>query len=185
MAVTEFADVFPGWNVWAVYQSKDLDFGLQWVGVSRDDRLRIWVEDELRLNAPGAEVADPYAFKGSQIQILPGPPRGLDIFSRKEDVPGPAMTIDSPVEVRYVRFFNRGPEARLVWPHDKGDKNYLLNVVYKPSASAPVTQGPGPATTTSDLGDAAKRPVLDTVVQIAPWLAVVGVAYLVIRSDRG
>lgn len=184
MEQTEFAPVYPGWNVWAVYQSTDLDWSIMWVGVSRDDRLRVWVEDQLRLYAPGASVADPYALKGSQIQILPGPPRGVDIEVRKEAVPGPAMTIDSPTELRYVRFFNRGSESRLLWPYDREDKNYLLNVVYKPSATAPVTSGPGPSTTTDDLGDSAKKPVYEVIMAAAPLIAILGVGYVLMTRDH-
>ena len=137
------APVFPGWNVWAVYELDDLPFSLLMVGVDRDRQLRIWVEDAVRLHAPGATVADPVDLKGPMIEILAGVPEGLKSAARKESVPGPPMLTDGPASRRVVRFFNRGAEARLPWPHDG---SFLLDEVYTPDAHNPATSGPGPAT---------------------------------------
>jgi hypothetical protein len=140
------AHVFKGWNVWAVDQVDDLPVltnPMMW-GVSRDDQLRIWVEDQVRLHAQGASVADPIDLKGSHVEILAGPPAGLAVEQKKEDVPGdvPLMT-GGPAALRYVRFFNRGEESDLPWPHDD---DYLLDRTFTPSASSPATSGPGGGT---------------------------------------
>lgn len=140
------APVFQGWNVWGVWQSRDLSFDPLMVGVSRDSRLRIWVEDHVRLEAAGTEVADPIMLKGDQIQILNGRPN-LAIEKRKEELPGDTVPVldpqSEPPDLRYVRFFNRGQASFLPWPHD-GD--YLLEEVLRPDPNNPVTAGPGPGT---------------------------------------
>jgi hypothetical protein len=144
---TSFATVFEGWNVWGVWQTKELPFSLMMIGVSRDRQLKIWVEDEIRLNAPGAKVADPLDLKGGQIQILNGPPT-LKEAQTKEQVSGPGMVLESqdqPPELRFIRFFNRGSKAVLPWPHDD---NYLLDRVYQPDPANPATNGSGPGTIT-------------------------------------
>ena len=97
------APVFPGWNVWKVWQVKDLPFSLMMFGVSRDLQLQIWVEDQVRLNAPGSDVADPADLKGSKVQIIADAP-GLSTAMAKESVPGPAMVVSGPADLRVVRF---------------------------------------------------------------------------------
>src|SRR3954466_756227 len=103
------APVFEGWNVWAVYQKTDLDFEWLMVEVDRDRRLRFWVEDQVRLNAPGTDVSDPIDLKGSQVHIIAGEaPEGLASARRKEQVPGAPMLLEGANERRVVRFFNHG-----------------------------------------------------------------------------
>jgi hypothetical protein len=48
------------------------------------------------------------------------------------------------------------------WPHDK---NFLVDVVYQPSASNALTNGPAPATAGAALGQAAES--LKTGLEIA------------------
>lgn len=148
--MSDFAPVFKGWNVWDVFQTKDLPFGLEWIGVPDERRARIFVEDAIRKNAAGAVLADPVDFKGSMIENLPGPPTDLTVAARKEDVAGPAMTIDGPTILRTFRFFNRGAESKLVWPHDQ---NFLLDKVYTPSTSSPATTGEPPKTALENAGE--------------------------------
>ena len=138
-----FITISPGWNVWTVWQSENLDFSLMMAGLDRDRRLRIWVEDAIREGAPGAEVADGVALKGSQIEILNAPPAGLKPVGMKEGVPGDVMLVAMPAKLRTVRFFNRGPVAKLTWPHDN---NYLVDTVYQPNAGNPLTSGAPPNT---------------------------------------
>jgi hypothetical protein len=110
------------------------------VGISRDRQLQIWVEDQVRLQAPGAKVADPIDLKGSQVQVLTGAP-SLKTLRRKESVPGPALVVetqDLPPQLRFVRFCNRGAASQLPWPHDE---SYLLDAVFQPDPTNPVTQG--------------------------------------------
>jgi len=147
----DFATVFPGWNVWTVYQVKDLsDTNPLFWGLDRERRLRIWVEDKLRLGAAGAVVADPVDLKGGQIEILPSPPTDLSVIERKEGVGGAsALIVDGPADLRTVRFFNRGAPSKLVWPHDD---EYLLNEVFQPSPKAQSTSGPAPTTITNTVG---------------------------------
>lgn len=150
-----FAPVFKGWNVWVVAQKNDLGFDPLMVGVSRDRQLRIWVEDEIRLKAGGAELADSLALKGSQVEILPARPTGLRSAQNKDQVPGEtALVLDGPAELRVVRFFNRGAPARLVWPHDD---DYLLDEVLQPDEKNPATSGAPPKTITSDVTEPIKE----------------------------
>lgn len=169
----EFAPVFAGWNVWSVYQTLNLDFSILMVGLSRDSRLKIWVEDQVRLYAPDTAVADPVDLKGSQVQIVRGRPT-LPVLTRKEDVPG-TLLVDGPAELRYVRFFNRGKESKLLWPHDD---NYLVNEVFRPSVSDPLTSGGGPLTTTQNI----TKPILQSVVDVAPYALLAGLVWLVIKE---
>jgi len=171
--MADFFTVTPGWNVWSVYQVKDLDFSPLMVGVSRDRRLRIWVEDAVRLGAAGADVADAVDLKGGQVEILPGAGSvaGLKVAARKEGVSGPSLLVDGPDDLRYVRFFNRGQAAQLAWPHDD---NYLVNEVFEPSANVAATQGSAPST----IGDTTLKPVIEGVGEAAGTVAKVGIAAL-------
>lgn len=182
--MSDFAPIFKGWNVWGVWQAKDLDFDLLMIGVSRDRRLQIWVEDAIRLGAAGASVADPLDLKGSQIQILPGAPEGLQVRARKEDVAGPAMILNGPGELRYVRFFNRGNVSQLVWPRST---NYLLEKVYTPSDKAPATQGPAPTTisdTVSEGGSEVVKSVVGTSGVLLLGAGTLTLAYVLWKLKR-
>lgn len=168
---SNMAPVFKGWNVWNVYQVNDLDFSIMMIGVSRDRQLQIFVEDAVRLNAPGVVVADPADLKGSQVQILNGPPVGLTSVARKEGLPLSVPVVNGPAQLRTVRFFNRGEASSLPWPHDD---NYLLDEVFQPTATNPVTAGPAPTTigatvtggVLSPIEDAAKRALASPVIWI-------------------
>lgn len=169
-----FAPVFRGWNVWAVHQVQELDFSIPMIGVSRDRQLRIWVEDAVRLGASGTAVADPIDLKGSQIEIVPSS-SGLKSFRRKEQVPGPAMVVESqdqPPELRFVRFYNRGAEGRVVWPHDD---NYLLEEVFQPDPKNELTAGPAPKTIADTTTGPAKEAVVD-LLKTTLWVGAAGVA---------
>lgn len=174
------AHVFPGWNVWAVDQVKDLPFDPLMVGVDREAQLRIWVEDAVRLGAPGATVADPIALKGSQIQILADAPTGLPVFQHKEQVPGDPMLTDGESSLRYVRFFNRGEASDLPWPHDD---SYILDQILTPSPGSAATSGPGPGTITSHVVDPATD-VLKTALTIVTVAAVSVLGFQVLQARR-
>jgi hypothetical protein len=171
--------IFKGWNVWQVWQVKDLDFSPLMVGVSRDTQLRIWVEDAVRLGDSNVEVADPIDFKGSHVEILVAPPTGLAVAKAddgtpltKDHLPGDPLLVetqDEAPELRSVRFFNRGPEGRIVWPHDD---NYLLDAVFQPDPKNPLTAGPGPRT----IGETVKKPVTDAALDVGLIAAGVAVA---------
>lgn len=143
--------IFAGWNAWAVWQSSDLSFNPLMFGVSPERQLRIWVEDAVRLGAPGAKVADPIDLKGGQVEILPGAPSDLKPAMTKEQVDGGPLLLSSDADPKlfFVRFFNRGSASRLVWPHDD---DYLLDTVFEPSKTSEVTQGPAPSTITETAG---------------------------------
>src|SRR5262245_42136426 len=147
--MADFAPVFAGWNVWNVWQKNDLDFEAAMVGLDRSRRLRIWVEDAVRLGAPGAVVADPLDLKGGQVEVLPTAPPELETAARKEGVGGPAMLLDGPATLRTVRFYNRGAPSKLVWPHDS---NYLLDSVLTPSTSSQATTCGPPGTIAQGVG---------------------------------
>lgn len=166
------APVFPGWNVWKVWQVKDLPFSLMMLGVSRDRQLQIWVEDQVRLNAGGTDVADPADLKGSHVQILADAP-GLSTAVQKESVPGPAMLVDGPADLRAVRFFNKGGQSQLPWPHDE---SYLLEAVLQPQADNPATSGPAPVTIGQTIGNGVIQPIGDALSAIPSWLKYGGIA---------
>ncbi len=150
-----FAPIFHGWNVWDVFAKDDLDTELGGIGLSPEKRLRIWVDRSIRDGAPAAEVADPAnptTLVGDVIGVLDNA-GSLAPALRKESVPGPAFLLDGPATVHTVRFFNRGPETAISWPHSS---NFLLDVVYQPSAASPITSGAGPGTLAGTVSDAAK-----------------------------
>jgi hypothetical protein len=148
-----FAQLFAGWNVWEVWQSQDPIEGVGDAvlnaGVSLERQLRIWVEDWIKAHAPSAAVADPanpFALKGAQVEILPNP-GGLELLQTRADLPDVAGAMQlgeqgSQALKRTVRFFNRGAETAVAWPHDE---NYLLEAVYQPSSTNPITSGAAPS----------------------------------------
>lgn len=154
-----FAQIFKGWNVWDVWQSQDpilgLGGGIMNAGVSLERQLRIWVEDQIREHAPAAAVADtfnPAVLKGSQIEVIPNA-GGLEVLQTRADVPELAGALQlgnagSEGKKFTVRFFNRGDETGMAWPHDE---NYVLDAVFQPSGTNAITSGAAP----SSLGGAA------------------------------
>lgn len=174
--------IFPGYNVWNVWQVNDLDFSPFNIGVTPERQLRIWVEDQIRDKAGAAEVADPLALKGSQIQVLPGLPTGLKIMMRKEQVTGcegdgcagPTMVVNGPASLKAVRFFNRSnSQTSMPWPHDD---NYLVDAAYVPSVTNPTTSGPGPGTILSPVTSAAS----DLTSSLMKTAMILGTIYLAI-----
>lgn len=182
--VPGMAPVFTGWNVWGVWQKDDLDVELSMIGVGRDRRLRIWVENQVDDNAPGAEVGDPLSpnptkFKGEMVQLIPND-AGLSRIMGKE-LGAASVVLDGPPTLRFVRFYNRGPVTALPWPHDS---NYLLDAVYMPSATNPVTNAPAPPSAAADIEE-----VADAAKSIGSGLVVVlgiglGVAVLAAVASR-
>ncbi len=170
-----FAQLFPGWNVWQVWQSDDpiegvID-GILTAGLSLERQLRIWVENWIKEHAPGAAVADPanpFALRGAQIEIIPGP-GGLEKLQSRADVPGLAGAMQlgeqgSTGKLWTVRFFNRGSAGAVAWPNDQ---NYLLEAVYQPTSSSPITNSAPP----SSLGGAASD-ALDKAGDAAKVIAI-------------
>jgi hypothetical protein len=171
-----FAPVFKGWNVWSVWQVKDLPFSILMLGVERSRQLRIWVEDHVRLGAPGTEVADALDLKGGQIEILPALPAGLKSVKRRESIPGPAIVVESqdePPELRVVRFFNRGSAGKLVWPHDDA---YMLDEVFDPDPKNEATSGPGPGT----IASRTTAPIAEGGIDVVKFAAVAAGVVLVL-----
>lgn len=148
-----FVQIFKGWNVWDVWQSQDPALGIAgsviMAGVPLERQLRIWVEDEMREHAPAAAVADtanPLALKGSQVEIIPNA-GGLELLQTRGDIGELAGALQlgskgSEAKKFTVRFFNRGDETGMAWPHDE---NYVLDAVYQPSATNPLTNGAAPS----------------------------------------
>lgn len=168
--------IHEGWNVWSVYQKNDLDIEPMMVGVNRDRRLRIWVEEKAE-SASGVDVSDQLSLRGSQVQILLGV-SGLTIESTREQLPGDLLLLDGPATLRYVRFFNRGARTETPWPHDS---NYLLESVYQPSATSPITTGPPPAKLSEPLTRGAIN-VAEDIAKIGLAILIGYVAFEVIRS---
>ncbi len=181
-----FAQVFKGWNVWEVWQAQDPIEGLGGAilnaGVSLERQLRIWVEDWLREHAPSAAVADtvnPFALKGSQVEIIPNP-GDLELLQTRADVPGLAGAMQLGKEgsqgvKRTVRFFNRGTETATAWPHDE---NYLVESVFQPSSTNPLTSGAAP----TSLGGAASgaADTLGGALKVVAIVAGVGIGVLLL-----
>lgn len=151
-----FAPVFAGWNVWSVWAKNDLDTEIAAIGETADRRLRVWVEDTAD-SASGAQLHDPlnpsvFHFDGDEVEIIPGD-AGLTVALGRETVPNAAsLLLDSPATLRFVRFYNRGQDTIVAWPHSS---NYLLENVYMPSATNAATSAPAPESTGGDVKQAA------------------------------
>ncbi len=198
-----FVPVFQGWNVWDVWQADDPDtsiLGAIWTaGESPERLLRVWVEDQLRDNAPGAAVADPAnpaALSGAQVQPIPSVktvpvsgPDGLSVAATRADIPelAGAMQLgvnDSKATLHTVRFYNRGSVTTMPWPHDQ---NFLVDRAYTPSPSNPVTGSPQPSSLAggaSNALDAAKSVVTVVAVGAGLVLGVVLITSLVNSSRK-
>lgn len=188
-----FVTVYPGWNVWALWQSEDPIrgvFGTIWnLGVSPEREFRIWVEDQIKTNAPGTAVADPAnpaALRGEQIQIIPNA-GGLATDATRADIPELAGGVqlgakDSKTKLTFVRFYNRGQEAAMPWPHDE---NVLLDASYVPSSTNSVTNAAPP----SSLGGTASQLASDAgsvvkVIAIGGGLVLATVLAIAIANSR-
>ena len=177
------APVFAGWNVWDLYQTTDPDesiLGKIWhAGIAPDQLAKLWVENQIEKNAPGADVSDPLNpnpehFRGDEIQILPAKPTGLAIAAGRESAGlggtqhlGTEDAAGEPI-FRSVRFYNRGAAAVMPWPHDA---NFLVDVVYQPSTTNPLTNSAPPSTAGGALKDAAEAAAraLNDVVTVVAW----------------
>lgn len=157
-----FAPIFTGWNVWDLWQSDQPPFSIMELGESADRRLQVWVENAASAGngAAIADPANPFALRGDQVQPIPSP-SGLKVAATREDIPALAGNFkmsDDPTKtatLRTVRFYNRGVETSIPWPHDE---ELLLNVVYQPTAQNPLTGGPAPSSlagTATSAGDSA------------------------------
>ncbi len=186
VAPAGFAQIVPGWNVWDVWQSQDPIEGIGDAvlnaGLSLERQLRIWVEDWIRDHAPAAAVADtanPFALKGSQIEIIPNP-GGLEVMQTRADVPGLAGAMQlgkqgSQGIKRTVRFFNRGPDAAAAWPHDD---NYLLESVFQPTSTNALTNGAAPGSLAGAASGAANT--LGSTLKVVAIVAGVGIGALLL-----
>jgi hypothetical protein len=175
------APVFAGWNVWSLWQADDPDqsvLGTIWhAGESQERLLRVWVEDQIRDNAPGAAVADPAnpaALSGDPVLPIPVP-TGLAVTATRASIPELSGALQlgtktSEAHLKAVRFFNRGGFAVLPWPHDA---NFVLDTVFTPSPSSPLTNGPGPSTLGGLASDASSALAhgLETVAWVAAGAA--------------
>lgn len=183
-----FAQLFPGWNVWEVWQSQDPIVGIGDVilnaGVSLERQLRIWIEDWIKDHAPSAAVADPanpFALKGAQIEIIPSA-GGLEVLQTRADVPGLAGALQlgkegSQAIKRTVRFFNRGAETAVAWPHDA---NYLLEQVYAPSGTNPITNGAPPSSAAGTATEVADK--VGSTLKVVAIVAGVGIGALLLAQ---
>ena len=151
-----FAPVFAGWNVWSVWAKNDLDTELSAIGETADRRLRVWVEDTADA-ASGAQLHDPlnpsvFHFDGDEVEIIPSD-AGLSVALGRETVPNAAdIALDGPATLHFLRFYNRGADTILAWPHSS---NYLLESVYMPSSTNAATNAPAPESTGGDVKQAA------------------------------
>lgn len=142
-APSGFAQLFKGWNVWAVLAQNDLSFDPLMAGLSPERRLRIWVEEQAD-QAPGAAVADPLnplGLRGGQVEIIQSA-EGLEPEAeRAQEFPGSAINIGPNHSRVFVRFFNRGEAAVTPWPHDA---DFYVDTIYAPAADNPITSAPQP-----------------------------------------
>ncbi len=156
LASPGMAPVFAGWNVWDVYQADSPDeniLGTLWhAGITEDQLLKLWVENQVENNASGANVSDPLNpnpehFRGDAIQIISNPGT-LSRAAVRDSIPELAGaqqlgTKDSTARLRTVRFYNRGAATVMPWPHDQ---NFLVDVVFQPDPKDPLTNAPAPTT---------------------------------------
>jgi len=187
------APVFHGWNVWDVWQASDPDeniLGKIWhAGISPDQLLRLWVENQIEDNAPGANVSDPLNpspehFRGDEVQII-GKPSGLEVAAARESAGlGDALQVGnegSEALFRSVRFYNRGGETVMPWPRDK---NFVVDAVYTPSATNPLTNAPAPTTAGAALGSAGDS--LAHALTALAWVGgAVGALFVLSKLQRG
>ena len=150
------APVFAGWNVWDVYQADSPDenlLGKIWhAGITEDQLLKLWVENQVEDNASGANISDPANpnpehFRGDSVQIIASAST-LGRAAVRDSIPELAGaqqlgTQDSTARLRTVRFYNRGSATVMPWPHDQ---NFLVDVVFQPDAKNPLTNAPAPTT---------------------------------------
>lgn len=172
-----FVNVFPGWNVWAVLQANDLSFNPLMIGVDPERRLRIWVEEHADA-APGVAVADPLNLanlKGGQVEPIQSA-EGLEPeFDVAADKPGFVSLHFTPQFSRqFVRFWNRGAQAATPWPHDA---DFLLDTVYTPDPSNPITNAPQPGSLAGGANAALEQ--VGGVLKVVAIVAGVGLVVLV------
>lgn len=188
-----FAPVFAGWNVWDLWQASSPDeniLGALWhAGISADQLLRLWVENQVEKNAPGANVSDPLNpnpehFRGDEIEILPVKPTDLAVAAARETAGlGGALQVGVPGSsalFRSVRFYNRGQAAIMPWPHDQ---NFVLDATYEPSVTNPITNSQPPTTAggTIKAGAEAAEKALGELVTVAAW-GLGGIALILVLS---
>lgn len=168
-----FLPVFAGWNVWDVWQADDPDtniLGSIWhAGESQERLLRVWVEDQVEDNAPGAALSDsanPAALKGSQVQPIAhinttptSSKDGLAVAATRADIPELAGALqlgteDSKATLHTVRFYNRGSQTTMPWAHDG---NFLVDRAYVPSSQNPVTNSPAPSSLAGGADELSKQ----------------------------
>lgn len=184
-----FAPIFPEWNVWQFWGSEEPNQGLSGLifntGLSLQRQAQIWVEDAIKDGAPGVAVADPLnpaALRGDQIQILPNAGTLKVLANRAEAVPALAGAqqlgdTDSKAILYTVRFWNRGTPGLMPWPHDE---NYLLENVFEPDKTNPLTSGPAPSSL-AGAASAAGEGLKDTLKVVAV-VAGVGLGVVLIIS---
>jgi hypothetical protein len=170
-----FAPIVEGWNVWDVWQAEKPIEGIGDVimnaGLSLDRQLRIWIDEKISSEAPGVNLdsgildpVNPTVLKGDAVQIIPNP-GGLETLVTRAVVPALAGALQlgkegSGARKRTVRFFNEGSASVMPWPNDE---NYVLDAVYKPSATNPITSGPPPE---AGAGDDAIKAIGSTAVKV-------------------
>ncbi len=174
-----FAPVFAGWNVWDVYQADSPDEGVLgtiWhAGIDEDSLLRLWVENQIENNAPGANVSDPLNpdpehFRGDEIKIIPNAGT-LTRAAVRDSVPALAGaqqlgTGSSTARLRTVRFYNRGAQTTMAWPHDQ---NFLVDAVFQPDAGNAITNSPAPSTTGAAISELGSG--LSHAIDVLAWVA--------------
>jgi hypothetical protein len=175
------AQVFKGWNVWAVLRKNDLSLDPLMVGVSDDRRLRIWVESAADA-APGVAVADPanpFALRGGQVEMLQSA-EGLEPAAEAaSEMPGqiPLLFGDEPSTRLFVRFFNRGKESVTPWPHDS---DFFLDTIYQPDPANALTNSDAPGSLAGAAGDAADK--VGGALKVIAIVAGVGLGALLIAQ---
>ena len=130
-----------------------------------------------------ADPLNPAALRGDQVQPIPKVD-GLVVVASRADIPALAgsLTIGSQGStetLRTVRFFNRAGDTVLPWAHDE---NNVLDTVYQPSATNPITNAAAP----SSLAGAASS-ASSTIEHVAVLGAVVlgGALVFLVLSKMG
>lgn len=187
--------IFAGWNVWDIWQADKPSFDVMALGETLQRQLQVWIENQIKDNAPGSAVADPanpLALRGDQIQPI-SHVTGLAIAATRADIPelkdASLNSAGDTATLRTVRFWSRASAPQfsvatsMPWPHDD---DYLLNVVYQPSAKSPVTNAPQPGSLAgaASAAAAAGSSILSTVAIVGGVVLVGGVIIALASASK-
>jgi len=144
--------IFSGWNAWNVQAKNDLDWSALsslpgFLGNTPAERLQIWVDNTVTRGSSAVSLRTlaGLGLVGEQVEVLSAPVEDLAVAVSRAQRGGPLQVMDGPTTLTGVRFFNRDSrDVQIAWPD--WDDNFMIEEVFQPSPSNPVTSGPGSGT---------------------------------------